>query len=249
MLTVILFLYGLIFGSFFNVAGYRIPQQMSILTPRSSCPLCSKTLSASELIPVLSYMIQRRRCNSCGNAIPPFYARIELFTAFLFAWAGYRMGWSAELLAALLLISLLMIIFVTDSLYMLIPNRILLFFLPLFLGARVFSPLDPWYDCVAGGLTGFVLLFFLAVISRGGMGGGDIKLFGLLGIVLGWKLVLLSFFLSCLIGAIDGLCRIARRKGERNEPFPFGPSIVIASLASYFFGKPIMDWYFQTIGL
>ncbi|ALC81857.1 MULTISPECIES: prepilin peptidase [Bacillus] len=249
MLAMLLFFYGLLFGSFFNVAGYRIPKQISIIKPRSSCSNCKQTLSASELIPIFSYLIQGRKCKRCGSAIPAFYTWIELLTACLFALAGLLMGWSFELLVALLLISLLMIIIVSDGLHMIIPNRVLLFFLPLLIVVRILSPLEPWYGSITGGFIGFFLLLFISVISRGGMGGGDVKLFGLLGVVLGLKLVLLAFFLSCLFGVIAGYVGMAKGKIKKNQPIPFGPSIVAGSLTSYFLGESIIEWYFQSIGM
>lgn len=249
MLMTILFFYGLVFGSFFNVAGYRIPKKLSIIKPRSSCPACKHSLSAIELIPIISYLIQGRKCKRCGSPIAAFYTWIELLTACLFALAGYLMGLSFELLAALLLISLLMIIFVSDQLYMLIPNQVLLFFLPLLIGSRILSPLDPWYGSIIGGFVGFFLLLFIAVISRGGMGGGDVKLFGMLGVILGPQLVLIAFLLSCLIGTIAGYVGIASGKIKKKQPIPFGPSIAAGSLISYFLGKPIIEWYLQSIGM
>ncbi|MFC0270168.1 prepilin peptidase [Metabacillus herbersteinensis] len=241
-------LFGLTLGSFYNVVGLRIPNNQSIVAPRSACPRCKHTLTAVELIPVVSYVIQRGKCRSCGARITPLYPFVELLTGVLFAVAPLLVGWSFELLIALTLISLFMIIFVSDLTYMLIPDKILLFFLGVFIVERVIYPLNPWYDSLIGAFVGFTLLLFIAYVSKGGMGGGDIKLFGLLGLVLGWKTVLLSFFLSTFIGVIIGASFMLAGKHKKREPMPFGPSIMIGTLIAYFFGEQLLNWYLSLIG-
>ena len=244
-----LIIYGLLLGSFYNVVGLRVPKNQSIVTPRSSCPRCHHTLTAVELIPVVSFLLQKGKCKKCGARISPLYPFVELMTGLLFLVSPMIVGWNGELVIALTLISLFMIIFVSDVTYMLIPDRILLFFLVLFIAERVVYPLDPWYDSLVGGAVGFCLLLFIAYVSKGGMGGGDIKLFGLLGFVLGVKLVLLSFFLSTLIGTLDGIRRIGLGKYKKREPVPFGPSIIVGTLIAYFFGELLIGWYLSFISL
>src|SRR5699024_11733347 len=117
-----------------------------------------------------------------------------------------KIGFEVELITALLLMSILMIILVSDITYMLIPNKVLLFFLPLFIMMRIIQPLEPWWSALIGGGIAFLLLAIIILVSKGGMGAGDMKLFGLLGIVLGLSKVLLTFFLSCLLGAVIGMC-------------------------------------------
>ncbi|RFU65879.1 prepilin peptidase [Peribacillus glennii] len=238
-------LIGLILGSFFNVVGLSVPKKQSFTTRRSACPSCGRTLSAFELIPVLSYIIQGGKCRGCKARISQLYPIVELMTGMLFAAAPYFLGWSAELIVAWTLICLLMIIFVTDIAYMLIPDKILLFFAVVFLFMRIFLPLDPWWDSLLGAAVGFGLLLLIAVISKGGMGGGDIKLFALLGFVLGTKLVLLSFMAATFLGAFYGVIGILSGFIKRKHPIPFGPFIVVGTLAAYFFGDSILNWYFQ----
>jgi leader peptidase (prepilin peptidase)/N-methyltransferase len=173
---------------------------------------------------------------------------MELMTGLLFMVSPMIVGWNYELMIALTLISLFMIIFVSDISYMIIPDKVILFFLVLFIIERVMYPLQPWYDSIIGGAVAFGLLLLIAYVSKGGMGGGDIKLFGLLGIALGLKLVLLAFFLSTLIGTLDGICRILLGKYKKREPIPFGPSIIVGTILAYFFGDSIIGWYFSLIG-
>lgn len=239
---------GLLLGSFFNVVGLRIPAGQSIVRPRSACPTCKHQLTAIELIPVFSYIVQRGKCRNCKTHISPIYASIELATAILFTISPLLVGWSKELIIALTLISLLVIIFVSDITYMIIPDKVLLFFTPLFIIERIFVPLDPWWDMFAGSIVGFLLLYLIAVVSKGGMGGGDIKLYAVIGLALGWKLVLLSFFLATLIGTIFGLIGIVIGKVRKGKPMPFGPAIVIGTLIAYFWGHNLIAMYIDLIG-
>src|SRR5699024_12599796 len=105
--------------------------------------------------------------------------------------------------------------------YMLIPNKIILFFLPLLIISRIISPLTPWYDMIIGAVVGYTTIALIIVLSRGGMGAGDMKLFFILGIVLGWKEVLLTLLLSSLLGACIGLILSLLRKVGSNIPIPF----------------------------
>ncbi|QTN01521.1 prepilin peptidase [Sediminibacillus dalangtanensis] len=237
------FILGLIFGSFFNVVGMRVPRRQLFAKNRSYCPHCLHSLKWYELIPVLSYLLQKGRCRHCRGRISPIYPVTELGTGLLFAACFWHVGFQVELFVALLLCSMLAIILVSDLRYMEIPDRVLLFFLPLFLAGRIISPLDPWWTPIIGGITGVLLLAAIIVASRGGMGGGDMKLFGVLGIVLGWKNVLLAFFVSTVYGAVITLVLLAIKRIERKKPVPFGPFIVLGSLTVYFFGDKLFNWY------
>lgn len=237
------FLLGLILGSFYNVIGLRIPSKQSFTKGRSACPTCHHQLSWFELIPFFSYFFQRGRCRYCHHKISLIYPFIEITTGFLFAYSYLYFGFTYEFVASLLLISLSMIILVTDLTSMLIPNKILLFFLPLFIGVRIISPLDPWYDAIIGALVGYTVLAAIIILSQGGMGGGDMKLFGILGIILGWKKILLTLFLASLLGAIIGIILLSTRRLNRKQPIPFGPYIIFAALVSYFFGNEIVIAY------
>ncbi|WP_223591151.1 prepilin peptidase [Neobacillus bataviensis] len=247
MFIAIMFLYGILLGSFFNVVGLRVPLKKSIVKPRSACPTCGHQLTPLELIPVLSYMLQKGKCRGCQSRISPIYPFFELLTGILFAAAPYLVGWSGELFVALTLISLFMIIIVSDIHYMIIPDKILIWFAGIFLLERIIMPLDPWWDSVLGAVTGFLLLFTIMIVSKGGMGFGDVKLYALLGLVLGFKLVLLSFFLSTLYGAVIGGLAQLFKIVEKREPIPFGPFIAAGTLTAYFWGLDLIDLYFQIL--
>ncbi|MCJ7839896.1 prepilin peptidase [Lederbergia sp. NSJ-179] len=242
-MKLIIFVYALLLGSFLNVVGLRIPAKQSIVKPRSACPTCGKTLTFVELIPVLSYVIQSGKCKHCKTSISPFYPLMELTTACLFVFAYSKIGWSFELIIAWTLITLLVIIFITDIKFMLIPDKILFFFAFVFIGERLIYPLQPWWDSIAGAALIFMMLLIIAILSKGGMGGGDIKLYTVLGIVLGTKLVLVSFFFANILGAIAGLIGMAIGIFEKRKPIPFGPFIAIATLIAYFYHDELFAWY------
>ncbi|WP_405102521.1 prepilin peptidase [Oceanobacillus sp. FSL H7-0719] len=237
------FLFGLTFGSFFNVVGLRSPRTESFLYNRSCCPKCKRTLNWYELIPLFSFLIQQGKCRSCKMKISFIYPFVESLTGVLFAFGFWMIGFEWELITALLLISMLMIIFVSDLKYMIIQNRILLFFLPFFLFMRFIVPLGSWWSPIAGGLGAFLLVALLIILSRGGMGAGDMKLFAVLGIVLGHEKIFLTFFLACFCGAFIGILLMLFKLVKRKQPIPFGPYIVFAALISYFYGESIIDWY------
>jgi leader peptidase (prepilin peptidase) / N-methyltransferase len=241
---VYLFVFGMTFGSFFNVVGLRVPVGESIVAPRSHCTTCDRDLATRELIPVFSYLFQKGKCRGCSTRISLLYPFIEFMTGVAFVLAYLVVGWSYELIVALLLISLLAIIFVSDIRYMLITNNILLFFAPFFILLRLtIAPLNPWWDALVGAGIGFGLLLFIAVVSKGGMGGGDIKLFALLGSVLGWQNVLIAFFFSCFYGTIVAGVGLVVGKVKQGKPIPFGPFIVLGTLTAYFFGNSLVNWY------
>ncbi|WP_391116186.1 prepilin peptidase [Psychrobacillus sp. L3] len=241
--TLLFFLYGLISGSFFNVVGLRVPKGESIVKPPSHCTVCDRNLTLLDLVPVFSYLFLRGKCRGCGTKIHWMYPLMELSTGVLFAFAFVQLGFSKELIVAILFISLLVIITVSDIAYMLIPDKILLFFVIPLIAGRILSPLTPWWDSIIGAVIGFGILFLIAVLSKGGMGGGDIKLFFVIGIVLGITQTLVTLFLASFIGAIVGVISLKIAKKGRKTPIPFGPSIAVAAVISYFYGSALVDWY------
>lgn len=241
--TVYFFIVGLVLGSFYNVVGLRVPKKESIVRPPSHCTACNKRLKGLELIPVLSYLIQGGKCKHCKAKISPVYLITELVTGILFAFSYHQIGFTWELAVALLFISLLVIIHVSDVAYMLIPDKILLFFLPLLVMGRLLSPLEPWWDAVVGAVLGFSILLLIAMVSKGGMGGGDIKLFFLIGLVLGTLDSLLTLFLASVIGLIVGVVVLRVSGKGRKTPVPFGPSIAVSAMIVYFYGEQLVDLY------
>ncbi|WP_153721335.1 prepilin peptidase [Sporosarcina cascadiensis] len=237
------FLYGITFGSFFNVVGLRIPLKESIVSPPSHCTTCDRRLTLVDLVPVFSFVFLKGKCRGCGEKISAIYPLMELITGVLFAAAYLHFGFQLELAIALLFISMLVILTVSDLKYMLIPNKILLPFGVAIFILRIFSPLTPWWDSLLGAAVGFGVLLLIAIVSNGGMGGGDIKLFLVIGLVLGTIQTLFTLFLASLIGAIVGIIFLKRTKQGRKTPVPFGPSIAVAALIAYFYGAQLVGWY------
>ncbi|MHA6259326.1 prepilin peptidase [Sporosarcina sp. CAU 1771] len=243
VIAVFFFLYGIVFGSFFNVVGLRVPKKESIVSPPSHCTTCNRNLGILDLIPVFSYLFLRGKCRGCGSKISVVYPVMEFVTGVLFVLSYLRLGISWELVVALLFMSLLVIITVSDIAYMLIPNKVLLPFAVVLFIVRLISPLTPWWDSLLGAVVGFGILYLIAVLSKGGMGGGDIKLFFVIGLVLGTVHTLLTLFLAALIGTIIGFIILKRSGKGRKTPIPFGPSIALAAVISYFWGADIVAWY------
>ncbi|MGI2326467.1 prepilin peptidase [Planococcus sp. YIM B11945] len=246
--AVFFFIFGLVFGSFFNVVGLRVPKKESIAYPPSHCTNCNRQLTALDLVPVLSFLFLRGKCRTCGSKIHWVYPLMEFITGSLFALSFLHFGFTPELIIAILFVSLLVIITVSDIAYMLIPDKVLLPFAAVLLVLRFFIPLDPWWNSLLGAVVGFSLLFLIAIISKGGMGGGDIKLFFAIGLVLGASGSLLTLFFASLIGAIAGIVQMRIKKQGRKTPVPFGPSIALGSLIVYFYGNAVLDWYFNILG-
>lgn len=241
--TTLFFIYGIIFGSFFNVVGLRVPKKKSIVTPPSHCTTCDRRLKFLDLIPVFSFIFLKGKCRGCGSKISGVYPLMEFVTGLLFALSYYQLGFSWELVIAILFMSLLVIITVSDIAYMLIPDKVLLPFAVTLLVLRLIVPLDPWWDSLVGAVVGFGILYIIAVVSKGGMGGGDIKLFFVIGLVLGTVQTLLTLFLAALIGSIIGILILKKSGQGRKTPVPFGPSIAIAAIISYFWGTNFVIWY------
>lgn len=238
-----IFVLGLVLGSFFNVVGLRVPKGIPFSSDRSFCPSCKQQLHWYELIPVVSFMLQAGKCKSCNKRISWIYPFVELMTGVLFVHSYIQIGHQIELITVLLFVSMGMIIFVSDMNYLLIPNKILLFFLPFLIGMRLIVPLDPWWSAYAGSIGAFLFIAVMIIISRGGMGAGDMKLFGVLGIVLGIGGTLLTFLLASFIGAIVGIVLLSLKIIQRRQPIPFGPYIIFAAFISYFYGELMIKWY------
>ncbi|NGP45492.1 prepilin peptidase [Bacillaceae bacterium SIJ1] len=235
-------LIGLIAGSFFTLVGQRVPQSMSIITPRSHCDMCSIQLSWYELLPIVSYACQKGRCRHCGDTISSILPLTEIGTSLLFGLAIAIFGFQWDTAVALLLIALLHMVSVADVYYMKIPNNILLVSGGLLMVIHILHPETSWSASMIGAGVGFGVLFFIMLVSRGGMGVGDVKLFLVIGFVAGWKETLLILFLASLLGALFGIIfRLAGRL-KRGEAIPFAPFISGATILILFWGDTMMKW-------
>lgn len=242
-LILLFFIYGTVLGSFYNVVGLRVPKGTLFQQQRSYCDTCERTLGWPELIPIFSYLFQGGRCKICREKISPIYPIMEFITGFLFAYSFHRFEFSHLTVLGLLLTSLIIPITVSDIVYQKIPNKILLFFTPLFVIYRFIYPLSPWWDSLLGAAIAFLLVFLIILISKGGMGMGDLKYYTLFGFIFGIKYFFLLFFLSTLYGVVIGVIKMKVDGTGGKTRIAFGPFIGLAALTVFFFGPQIVNWY------
>lgn len=243
MPELIVFILGTVIGSFLNVCIYRIPRGESVVFPGSHCPACSRRLGPVDLVPILSYLVLRGRCRTCTNRISPRYPLIELLTGVLFLVAWYLTGPVPAVFNYWLLSSILVVVTFIDLEHYLIPNKVIAVGAVLQLVLNFFTHQISLTNAGLGFLVGGGLLLVIALVSRGGMGGGDIKLAALLGLFLGWQNVLLGFFAASLAGALTGILLVALKKKGRKDAVPFGPFLSLGALLSLYAGQQLLDWY------
>ncbi len=238
---------GLLLGSFYNVVIYRFQKGLSIVSPRSYCPHCKTTLQTADLIPVFSFFFLRGRCRYCGAKISFCYTAVELLSAMMLMAALWRFGCSLELVKYFPLFSILLIVSAVDLESKKIPNLFTGMILTWALIWQLIFPDRTWTDSVLGLLVGGGITLIVALVSRGGMGGGDVKLLAVLGFLAGWLDLLLIFILAVLIGAAAGIFLIVFRKKTGKTALPFGPFISLSYLIVVFWGSPIWDFYFSLL--
>jgi leader peptidase (prepilin peptidase)/N-methyltransferase len=245
---ILIFILGIIIGSFLNVCIYRIPKGESIAFPSSHCTYCSTPLKWYDLVPIFSFLSLRGKCRYCGGAISPQYPIVELLNGFLYLLNFYYFGLSIDFVFYSFLISILIVISFIDYYEQIIPDGLVLMIL---ISAIIYrlsiyfidnTPLAFW-NSIIGFLTGGVLFLLIAVVSKGAMGGGDIKLIAVLGFILGLKKTLLHILLSFLIGAVFSIILLLSGKKGRKDAIPFGPFICLAFLITILYGDGIINWY------
>lgn len=233
----------LMISSFLNVVALRLPNGQSIAYPPSHCVHCNHRLSALDLIPVMSFLFLKGKCRYCQTSISMIYPVGELFTTTILLLAYLQTGLNKELLIALPLAAMLCTITISDLLYQVIPNKVNLVGFLYFLALHLFySPL-PFVTYLWGVAAGGGLLLLLAILSRGGMGGGDIKLMAVIGMAIGWKLTLLALFLASLLGGGIGIVLLLLKLVSRKEPIPFGPFLALGTFIAYFWGNDMIHAY------
>jgi len=236
--------FGLIFGSFFNVVAHRLPQGVSLATPASRCPGCGTPIKPYDNVPVLSWLWLRGRCRSCGEAISPRYPLVEASTAALAVSVVLVKHSAHDIALGLVLVGILVPISLIDLEHRIIPNKITL---PAALAAigieLVTRPSGVPQQLIAGaGAAGFLLLFALAYPR--GMGMGDVKLAGVLGLYLGGA-VAVALFVGVVAALLVGVAIMMRVgvKAGRKTAVPFGPFLALGGVVGLLAGSPIIHWY------
>ena len=227
------FVLGTILGSFYNVVGYRLPKGESIVSPPSHCPNCNHRLKFWELLPILSFIFQKGKCTSCKQKISWFYPVFEFGCGLIFLLTFLSFGLSWKLLIALTFISMLIIVMVSDHIYMIIPDEVLLFFgVVLSIEILIINGYQSFLVSLGNGCIASLSIYLLKlfgdlVFKKESMGGGDIKLLFIFGLVLGWQLSVFSIFLASVIGLPLSLIILYK---NREHVIPFGPFLSIGAL-------------------
>jgi leader peptidase (prepilin peptidase)/N-methyltransferase len=239
---------GLVIGSFLGVCVSRIPRGQSIVSPGSACESCGSRLPWWDNIPVVSYLALGGRCRTCGARIPAACPLIEIVTGALFVGAALAFGAGWLLVSRLVRASILVALFLIDLEHRILPDSITL---PGIVVGFLFSLLtEPgWLASLIGIVAGGGALLAIAEAyyrwrKEEGLGMGDVKMLGMLGAFLGWKLMLLTLVLSSFLGSITGLGMLVAGRGSMQSALPFGSFLAAAAVIAMFLGDGILDWYF-----
>jgi leader peptidase (prepilin peptidase) / N-methyltransferase len=242
--------FGLAVGSFLTVVAHRVPRHESVVAPRSRCPHCGTTIRARDNVPVVSYLLLRGKCRSCGTPISPRYMLIELLTAGLFAAAAARFPSLFATIVLALFFAVLVAVAVIDVEHRIIPNRILypsLLAFPVILAVGVLTGEDLSLLRAALGLLAYGGgLFLVAVISPGGMGMGDVKLAAFIGLVLGafgLSYVAVAAAVAILAGGVGAVVLLAFARATRKHAVPFGPYLAVGAVWAAFVAPGVAHWY------
>ena len=240
-----LVIYGLIWGSFLTMLIYRLPRKKSLLTRHSFCIHCRTGLKFRDLVPLFSFIHLRGRCRYCGEKISLSYPIVELLTVSLFIFCYRYFGFTLLFYKYILIFTLLLAISCIDLEKGVIPNQLVLILLCWSLIWQFLYPVINIKMASICLLVGGLLFYIIAVLSKGGMGGGDIKLMALLGFSIGFPTVLVNFFLAFLLGAIVGVVMLILGKKTGKDSLPFGPFLCLAYFISIFWGERL--WYFYSL--
>jgi leader peptidase (prepilin peptidase)/N-methyltransferase len=254
VILIIVFLFGATLGSFLNVLIYRLPRDLSIVSPPSSCPQCQAKIAYYDNIPLISYLILLGKCRRCGHGIPFRYFMVELTAAVVSVISIWHFGISLQgFLAAFLLLSFIAIFFI-DLEFQIIPNvftipGVLIGLAASFTGYAFVDWRQSLLGAAIGGLLFFLVGYFgQLAFKKEAMGFGDVKLAAMLGAFLGWKSVLLTLVIASFFGSIVGiaLILIAGKKG-RSSYVPFGPFLVVGATIALFWGEKIVKAYIDLV--
>jgi len=270
LFTGLVFLLGLLIGSFLNVVIHRLPRMMeadwhhqcadlrgetmpetpryNLWVPRSACTHCGHQITALENIPILSWLWLRGRCSACSTPISARYPLVELLTGLLSAAVAWQWGLSVQTLGALFLVWTLIALAFIDFDTTLLPDSLTLPLLWLGLLFNLNGHFASLPDAVIGAVAGYGVLWsvywvFKLVTGKDGMGFGDFKLLAAIGAWLGWQLLPVTLLLSSVVGAVIGIAMIVLVKHDRRVPIPFGPYLAGGGLVALFFGADLTQAY------
>ena len=257
MFGVLVFAMGAAVGSFLNVLADRVPAHRSIVTPRSYCDSCLKPLTSLDLIPILSFLWLRGRCRHCAAKIPVRLMLVELLTGILFALAFWRYGAGSDLIIVCLALALLMVVGLIDLEHGLILNRIvypsaavLIILAPFWTELGLFRPflgtddmLSSLYNSLLAGTGAFLFFLIIMLMYPHGMGGGDVKLAGLIGLMVGYPHVLVALWLAVASAALIAVVLLLTHKKSRKDAIPFGPFMAMGTIVALLAGGDVIAQY------
>ena len=242
ILYLLTFLYGIVIGSFLNVCIYRIPLGESIAKERSHCMTCGYQLRWYDLVPLFSWLALGGKCRKCKAPISPQYPIIEGLNGVLYVLIFAVNGFNLVSVLYCLMASALLALSVIDFRTYEIPFGFNVF-IAILGGIRVCTDLSNWTEYVIGFFAVSAVLELLLIISKGrAIGGGDVKLMAAAGLLLGWKLIILSFFIGCILGSVIHIIRMKVSHAE--HMLAMGPYLSLGILIAALFGNSFITWYF-----
>ena len=252
LVSVYLFIFGACIGSFLNVCIYRLPEEKSIISPPSHCPVCKNRLKWFHNIPLISYIFLRGKCAYCGARISIRYFVVEFLSGIFLVINHSIFGFSFDFFFYSTFILLILIVIFADLKYMIIPDEVSIGGIIIGFIMSFFSNSITWKQSLIGILAGggilylVIILYYLAT-KKEGMGGGDVKLLAMIGAFLGFKAVLFSIFIGSLLGTIIGVPVMLINKKDKNFAIPFGPFLSIAAILYLYMGDKLIHYYLNFI--
>lgn len=241
------FIFGTVVGSFLNVVIYRLPRNESIINPPSHCPSCGKRLAWYDLVPILSFIILRGKCRYCGAKISLKYPLIEAITGLTFVLIGLKTGFSINFPFYLLFASTLISIAFIDLFEGVVPDAVVILGIIVGLLFNLVEGKAAFLSSLVGIALALVFFGLIILISKGGMGEGDLTLSIMIGAFLGWQFSLITFVLAFIIGAIGGVIALIFLKKNRKDSIPFGPYLSLSAFIVLLYGYQILDLYFRVL--
>lgn len=245
MEKVIFFIYGICIGSFLNVVVYRLPEKMPIAKGRSMCPKCQHMLNAWDLVPVFSFLFLGRKCRYCSEPISWRYPLVELLTGVLFLLAANKFGFSIYAVLICLYFSVLVVAWFIDFDHTYIPDRLHIIIFLLAILSYFTGPELSIVNRLLGAVLIVGFMMFINLITKGGIGLGDVKLLGVSALLVGGKLIFVAFFLAYIIATIYLLPGIIKKQIPMGCEIPMAPFFSIALIIVTLYGNDIINYYFS----
>lgn len=243
-MTILIFTFGLIVGSFLNAVIWRIKHKKSFLKGRSICPQCKHELGVLDLIPVFSFLFLRAKCRYCKKKINWQYPLVELATGLGFVLVETCHGMSLQTFFYIIIFCFLIIIFVYDLKYGLILDRVSIPAMVIAFAGNLIIGQEVWWSLILGAAIGGGIFLAQFLISKGKwVGGGDLRLGVVMGLLLGWEKVLVALFLAYISGALVAVVLLLQKSKKMKDAIVFGTFLSAATFVTMLYGDKIIDWY------